>query len=172
MTGGDVDAAAGLVQPNRVRDDWRRRVTVGQPRLEPVAGNNLGATCGKFSRQKPGVVPDNQPFRRPGRRIFDECLCDGVGGDFDVRKRERVTDNPAPTRCSKFDDRHAGIITFHADASTGMQTAGNYCKFTAILRPQSHCPDMALAENYHLGQQSAQRAAGAALPDDQTAHED
>ena len=127
MTGSDINPAAGFVPANRMRDDGRRSVAVGQPRLKSIAGHNLRTPRGKLPRQKSGVIADDQPFGGTGRRISDECLRDGVGGNFNVGKRERVTNDAAPTGSSKFDNRHAGIIIARADTSTGMCGGRDVC---------------------------------------------
>ena len=104
MAGGDIDTATRLVDANRVRDDRRRRIAIGQPNREPITGRNLGATDREGAGQKARVVADNQQFPGVGWWVFVQMLRNGVRGQINVPKGESIADDPPPTRCTKLDD--------------------------------------------------------------------
>ncbi len=110
MTGRDVDAAGGFLAADGVGDDRGGRIAIGQPRLEPVPGHDLGTAHGELAREKPGIVADDDTCLGPRRRVVAQDLGDAVSRELEVVKGERVTDDPAPTGCSKFDDRHVQFL--------------------------------------------------------------
>ena len=105
MAGGKVDASGRTAPQDFVRNDRCGRITLAEIRFDAGPGQHTGGHLDKTLPHETGIAADHDPFF-----LFTASL-DGIGNglnnDLDVFEGEIVTQDTAPTGCSKGDLCHA-----------------------------------------------------------------
>ena len=113
MAGGKVDAAGGTAAQDFVRDNRGGGITFAYVGLDSCPGQDTGGSFNKPLPHESGIATDHDTFFLLAGGL--DGIGDGLNDDLDIIKGEILTEDSAPTGCSKgnFCHRLPPFVTGH-----------------------------------------------------------